>query len=274
VQPPSVVEALGVVEHIGPGVVARRMATTVAALGLQAREEALRHRVVPAVAPPAHAESHQDKANMSSTYADSLRSAIESDDSESAVELLEPRVKEGTASESEKLLCGVLLLLPPLADYEAAARVFADMLTGIRAFDAAVWDAYRFSVLMPDGDRRFESILRDFRRSAVAAHMLSATAAASNDDEEALRQNRLSRQLRLFPFNIVEALRRDTEMAPATRDRLWRIATDLVISRSAESDATAHTVEGALQRQWDSLIVGTRLTTPLWTEYLRIFERT
>lgn len=208
---------------------------------------------------------------MSSTYANSLSSAIEANDNESAVGLLEPRVKDGTASESERLLCGVLLLAPPLADYEVAAQLFSGMLEGNRAFEAAVWDAYRFSILMPDGDRRFEAVLRASRQSAIAAHMLSATAATLGDEFQALEENMRSRKLRLFPFNIVEALRRDADLNTDARDNLWRIAADLVVSRTAELDSAVHTVEGSLQRRWENLIVGTRLTTPLWNEYRRMF---
>lgn len=208
---------------------------------------------------------------MSSTSANSLSSAIESNDNEAAVELLEARVKSGTASESEKLLFGVLLLMPPLADYEVAARLFSGMLDGNRGFEAAVWDAYRFAVLMPDGDRRFETVLRAWPQSAIAAHMLSTTASALDDEPQALVENRRSRKLRLFPFNIAEALKRDPGLDTDARDDLWRIAVDLIASRSAELDSAVHTVEAALQRRWENLIVGTRLTTPLWNEYRRMF---
>jgi hypothetical protein len=110
---------------------------------------------------------------VSSTFADSLREALEANDSEAVVHLLEPRVADGTASDNEALLCGALLLMPPLAEYEAAANVFRRLLAGARAFEAAVWDAYRFAVLMPSGDHSFEQVLRSSARSSVAAHMLS-----------------------------------------------------------------------------------------------------
>jgi hypothetical protein len=208
---------------------------------------------------------------MSSIYADSLRLAIETADNAAAVGLLEDRVKEGSTTEVEALLCGVLLLMPPLADYEVAASIFSRLLPGERGFEAAVWDAYRFSVLLPDGDRAFEAVLRSQPRSAIATHMLSMVASADGDAPRALIENRTSRALRLFPFNIVEALKRDFSMPASERDCLWRIACDLVTSRCAESDAGVSTVEGALQRRWDNLIVGTRLTSPLWEDYTSKF---
>jgi hypothetical protein len=206
---------------------------------------------------------------MSSTFAESLRSAIEVTDNSTAVELLESRMKDGIASEEERLLCGVLLLMPPLADYEAAANIFCGMLSGRRGFEAAVWDAYRFAVLLPDGDRPFEAVLRSSSRSAVAAHMLSMVAASCDDMVLALTENRKSRALRLFPFNITEALKCDPDLQRDARNDLWQIACDLIVSRSAELDPAVHTIEGALRRRWDNLIIGTRMTSQLWGEYGR-----
>jgi len=77
---------------------------------------------------------------MASTFAESLRCAIQADDNIAVVTLLEPKVKDGTATENEKLLCGVLLLMPPFADYEVAASIFCGLLKGDRSFEAAVWD--------------------------------------------------------------------------------------------------------------------------------------
>jgi hypothetical protein len=210
---------------------------------------------------------------MSSTYAESLRTAIQEDDSEAVVALLEPRVSDGTATEGEALLCGVLLLMPPLADYEAAAIVFRGQLKGERRFEGAVWDAYRFAVLLPDGDRSFEGALHSMPQSAVSAHMLSLVAGACGDMDLALNENRRSRALRLFPFNIIEALKQEPGLDASARGELWRNACDLMVSRRAESDAAVSTIEGALQRRWDNLILGTRVTGPLWDSYCERFGR-
>ena len=210
---------------------------------------------------------------MSSTFAEALRRAIETTDNAAAVALLEPRVKDGTATDSERLLCGVLLLMPPLADYEAAASIFGALLNGYRSFEAAVWDAYRFAVLLPDGERSFEAVLRSSSRSAVATHMLSMVADARDDVPLALAENRKSRAGRLFPFNITAALKLEPSLEPNARSELWQSACDLIVSRSAESDAAVSTVEGALQRRWDNLIVGTRLTSQLWDEYSKTFGK-
>lgn len=210
---------------------------------------------------------------MSSIFADSLRRAIEAADNSATVALLETRLKEGTATDSEQLLCGILLLMPPLADYEAAASVFAGLFNGDRGFEAAVWDAYRFAVLLPDGSRPFEAMLRSSSWSAVAAHMLSMVALADNDVALAVAENRRSRSLRLFPFNIIEAFKHDPELQKHERGDLWQSACDLIISRSAELDATVCTIDGALQRHWENLIVGTRVSSQLWGEYIRLFAK-
>ncbi len=208
---------------------------------------------------------------MSSTFVESLRHAIEVADNKAVVNLLEPRVKDGVATESEKLLCGVLLLMPPLADYEAAAAIFGCMLDGERRFEAAVWDAYRFAILMPDGDQSFERVLRSSPRSAIAAYMLSLVADAQGDAPLAINENARSLALRRFPFNVSNSLKIRSGLGESEKDDLWRSACDLIVSRSAESDSAVSTVEGALQRRWDNLIVGTRLTSQLWAEYNKAF---
>lgn len=213
------------------------------------------------------------QASTSSTFASALQDAIKGADNAAAVALLEPMVNEGTVTDSERLLCGVLLLMPPLADYEAAASIFSSMFNGERRFEAAVWDAYRFAVLLPDGDRSFEAVLRSSSRSPIAAHMLSMVAAACDDVSLSLIENRRSRALRLFPFNITEALKREPGLQANARGDLWWNACDLIVSRSSESDAAVCTVEGALQRRWDNLIVGTRVTSQLWDEYSKVFGK-
>lgn len=208
---------------------------------------------------------------MSSIYAESLSRALESEDNDAAVNLLESRISAGSATEGERLLCGVLLLLPPFGDYEAAADIFRGLLGGRRCLDAAVWDAYRFSVLLPDGDRTFEKVLGAFGGSAVAAHMRSKVARACNDVSRSLEEGRRSRELRLFPFNIADGLKHEVALTPQEKIGLWRTLSDLVVSRAAESDSPVSTVEGALQRRWDNLILGTRLSSQVWSEYRSMF---
>ncbi|NKC13288.1 MAG: hypothetical protein GKR94_14160 [Gammaproteobacteria bacterium] len=181
--------------------------------------------------------------------------------------ILEPQVQRGVVSEAESLLCGVLLLLPPLADYEAASDIFSGLLTTPSSFEAAVWDAYRYSVLLPDGDVSFERILRSHSDSAVASHMLSMVARTRGDYSTALAENRRSRLVRLFPFNLSEALKSDSDLSAKARSRYWRVLSDLLVSRTAETDEGVYTVEGMLQQYWDNLILGTRITSELWNEY-------
>jgi hypothetical protein len=209
---------------------------------------------------------------MSLIFAEALRSEIEKNDNSQVVKLLESRVREGVATEAERLLCGVLLLLPPHADYEASAKIFGALFGGDRRFEAAVWDAYRLSVLLPDGDRSCEKILQSAPGSAVAAHMIGLIAASNGDYPLALKENRRSRSIRLFPFNVVEALKYDAELSRDVKNDLWRSACDLIISRSAEHDVSVSTVEGALQRRWENLILGSRLTSYLWLEMSGRFE--
>lgn len=52
---PRNAEALDVIEHIGPGFIARHVASAGGTLGLHRRDEALNGRVVPAIVLPPHA---------------------------------------------------------------------------------------------------------------------------------------------------------------------------------------------------------------------------
>lgn len=208
---------------------------------------------------------------MSSDFADLLQQAIKTSDSEALVALIEPRIKEGTATESESLLCGVTNMMPPFADPEAASAIFCRQLQGDRAFEAAVWDAYRFAVLMPDKNRSFERVLKVDTQSSIGAHMRSMVAYAGGDLTTAISENRKSRARRLFPFNILDALQLEPALLRDERRRLWLTACDLIRSRSSETDVEATTIEGALQNYFENLILGTRITSPLWDHYDKRF---
>lgn len=127
------------------------------------------------------------------------------------------------------------------------------------------------TTLMKGSIMRFGSWLLWFILLLFGCMQLSNVAAAVDDVSRALAENLRSRTQRLFPFNIVEALKRDSSLQSDEKSELWRIACDLIVSRSAESDAAVCTVEGSLQRHWDNLIVGTRLTSQPWDEYSRTF---
>jgi len=206
---------------------------------------------------------------ISDSASSHLVDAIEADNTEAIVSILEPRILEGSASDAECLLCGVLLLLPPIADYDAATDVFSGLLAKPCSFEAAVWDAYRYSVLLPDGDSSFQRVLRANPDSAISLHMLSMVSRMRGDDSAALVDNRKSRMIRLFPFNLSEALKYDNDLDSESRMKYWRVFCDLLASRTAESDKCAHTVEGMLQQYWENLILGTRITSQLWEEYRR-----
>lgn len=203
---------------------------------------------------------------------DELRKAISSRDGQEIVRVLEPRVIAGETTEAESLLCGIVLLMPPIADYAAAARIFAKVIKGSRRLEAAVWDAYRFAVLMPVGSQSFEEVLKENKNSAIAAHMRSMVAAANSDLSLALEESRLSRSLRVFPFNAIYGLKNDFDLVIDEKIDLWRSINDLVVSKSAELDAAPLTVEGVLQSYWENLIVGTRVTSYLWDDYCRMFN--
>lgn len=209
---------------------------------------------------------------MPLTYNESLQQAISSHNSPAIVEALEPRVYAGEATEAECLLCGISLLMPPFADYEAASKIFSKILNGERYLEAAIWDAYRFAVLLPTGSQAFDGVLEFNKESSVAAHMRGMVAAANSDFALALQENRRSRSLRIFPFNAIEGLRRDVDLDASAKINLWRLAGDLMVSRAAERDAAPSTVEGALQCHWDNLILGTRITSYLWDDYCKIFD--
>ncbi|MFO0728156.1 MAG: hypothetical protein U1E65_30525 [Myxococcota bacterium] len=207
---------------------------------------------------------------MSSTYAETVRALLLARDNATLVPLLEQRVKEGSATESEHLLCGALLLMPPFVDDEAARAVFGGV-QGPRRFEAAVWDAYRFAVLTPEHDEGFMDTLRAHRSSAVAAYMLSKVADMVGDLPRAREERHRSLRLRPIPFDVIQVLRRDP-LEPDQKLELWRTLQDLMLSVNVELEPPATTIEGSLQRLWDNLIVGTRVTSVLWEHYASAFR--
>lgn len=208
---------------------------------------------------------------MSSTSVEPLQAFLRTGKNASAVEMLEKRMRTGQATESEILLCGVLLMLPPLGDYLAASKVFSTPLT-FRSREAAAWEAYRFS-LWPETPPALEELLHRDVHSAIAAQMSSVLARARGDFTQAIVLNRQSRKLRPFPFNLIGAIKHDTDLRDFERAALWSTASDLIVSRTAGTDVLPQTVEGALQFRWENLILGTRITNQLWEDYAARFGK-
>ena len=189
-----------------------------------------------------------------------------------AVDLLEGQLARGVATERERLLLGVLSLLPPIADYDAAARIFLALEGTALGFEAAVWDAYRFATVLPSGSTWFSRPLRSCSTKGVATHMLSHVELALGNVEAAIAFNRESRAARSFPFNLVLALKIDPALDSDSRRSIWDTARELVVSRQAELDAPVGSTEASLQRRWDNLILGTRLTSVVWEHYIGTFS--
>lgn len=209
---------------------------------------------------------------MSSIYDSStLLEAVQNDDTEVVVSLLEPRVDRGEASELERMICGVLLLMPPFADYEAAKNIFFGLMNSSRKVEAAVWDAYRHAVLMPDDDCPFEDILIQQKDSSIAWHMLSLNTNSRGDSEKAAKENEISRGIKLFPFNVVEYLKNGRGASVYDRSKMWSVLCDLIVCKKAEDDDPPKSLEGMLESYWENLILGTRITSTLWHEYQKDF---
>lgn len=192
-----------------------------------------------------------------------LASCIAMQDNESVVSLLEILVERGDALDEERMLLGVLLFLPPVADYDAALETFEKLLQSPRSFEAASWQAYCFANLHPDGSRRFEEVLKA-RGGSIAQHLLSLVSLADGNYDAFFDQNMRSRQSRLFPFNILSLLDHGMATDDSEKSKLISTFQDLVVSNNAESDSTVFTVDGLLSRKWDGLILGTRLSSPFW----------
>lgn len=213
-------------------------------------------------------EQQSEKKKMSLT-SDScnLANLISEDDTEALVELFEEKIEQGNASDTEILLCGIMLLLPPFADYDAAKELFKSLFNSSKRVEAAIWDGYRHAILMPDDDKRFEKILKDHTDSAVVLHILSLNSIASDNYERAVEENRNSREIRLFPFNLIEYLKNGEGIDENINTNSYRLLNDLIIKKDLENDQFPTTLEGLLSYYWDNLIIGTRITSLLWSEY-------
>lgn len=194
-----------------------------------------------------------------------LEGYIRDGNNKEIVRCLEVLVRQKMATDAQTLLLGVLLLLPPFADYDDGVGIFNDLLTGPKALAAATWSAYGYGVLQPSGTRNFEPILKLYSGSAVARHMLGLIAHADDDQEKYLSESRASRKIEVFPFNILSALDGDPDLEVNERHYLRSVFVDLLVSRSAEADSPVCTVEGLLGRKWDNLISGVRITSQYWS---------
>lgn len=210
---------------------------------------------------------------MSSTFAEDLQNAIKEYDSSKVVPLLEPKVHDGTATESERLLCGILLMMPPFADYHAAPLIFNSLHNGTRRFEAAVWSAYHYTVILPDGDTKFKNTLLSFPYSSIAAYFLSEFFGLIKNPHKELIEIRRSVSLRMFPFNTIRLIRIDEELSIDDKRNLFKIASDLILDKDICNSGNPSTIEGMIQSHWDNLITGTRITKELWNCYKREFKK-
>lgn len=193
-----------------------------------------------------------------------LEGYIKAGDNRRIVRCLEEISLKAEAVDGERLLLGVLLLLPPFSDYDAASEVFEGLLGGARSLEAAVWNAYGYVFLQPDGNRLFQKTLEHNSNSSVACHMRGLVARADGDVDESISRNRESRRIELFPFNILSALDDDAGLGLGDIDYLKKVFVDLLVSKSAESDPFVRTADGMLRREWDNLISGVRVTSQYW----------
>ncbi|MBP1473693.1 hypothetical protein J7I44_05235 [Frateuria sp. MAH-13] len=190
-----------------------------------------------------------------------LSLALDSGDLQRIVSSLEEISARGDLSEEESISLGVALMLPPIDDGEAASMQLAKAMDGPRAFEAAVWDVYRYVYCYPDEIERAAATLRDHPKSAVACHMLSLLAIHEGDYEIAKELNSQSRQARTFPANAIVALENgwatdvDAEVAKLHA---------LLVTTDAEQDPNPSTVAGWLEARWANLVLGTRLSSVYW----------
>ena len=200
---------------------------------------------------------------MSSTLRNrsDLSLALDSGDVEKIVSLLERISARNDLSEEESISLGVALMLPPVDDGEAASAQLAKAMDGPRAFEASVWDAYRYVYCFPDEVERAAAILRCRPKSAVACHMLSLLAMHEGGYQFAKELNSQSRRTRTFPANAILALENgwandvDAEVAKLHA---------LLVTTNAELDPNPGTVAGWLEAKWANLILGTRLSSVYW----------
>jgi hypothetical protein len=195
-----------------------------------------------------------------------IKHAIREGNDEEIISIVEEKIRLKVANENEVLLCGLLMLSPPVADAEKASSLFKSIFGGNRSLEAAIWDAYRYSYFFPENSD-FKDILNKENQYPIAAHILSLVDKVDGHMEDALEKNRLSRSIRIFPFNALEALNIDYELSGEDRMELWDKINDLIIIKDVDRSREILTIDGYLQRYWDNLITGTRITSVLWDYY-------
>ncbi len=108
--------------------------------------------------------------------------AIEMGEDARDAALLEELSVQSQLSPYETIAFGLILMMPPLADYVMAANVFSRCLQTTERFRAAIWGQYVHVVLRPVSEE-FAEVLAQYERNATAKYMLARSTQAVCDVE-------------------------------------------------------------------------------------------
>lgn len=179
-----------------------------------------------------------------------------------AVALLESLAARAETSAVDELSLGLLLMMPPFGDYEAASCLFRNVAKNIELeVEACVWGMYLFITLLPVHDD-FAEKLEMHQRSPEALLMLARHALWRGDMVQARKLAQKSVMIEPFPYNLLVASRcsRDED----AKRKLIEQAKALVQMSNMEQSPRPTSRSALLEKEWAELIRGDVMTSIVW----------
>ncbi len=205
-------------------------------------------------------------SSMISNLQQQLARALGDDDDTRLLDLLESASAQGMLNPKEELVRGIVSMMPPFGDYEAAREAFAGCLQSEKRREAAIWSAYLYVTLHPENPD-FVPVLSAHENCAVCAHMLAEYHQFEDRFDDALSWIRKSIAIEAYPKNLLFLLFHEPGLELTAKARIFRRAESLILDSHTEDSPFPKDLSGLYQAYWDELILGRVMTSVVWADY-------
>ena len=181
-------------------------------------------------------------------------------DTEFAVPVLEKYYEKKLLEPSDRLLLGVLLLLPPFADHPKVRECLETNLGTEFEFESLVWLQYNW-MFWPKGET-YDERLSEYQNHSVACYMFALKAEYNDCTSETIEWIKKGLQVSPFP-NLLDLADSYATICPEFSGSKAK-AKGLIKVRDLEKHSPPDNRQQVASYYWDHLILGTKVTTPIW----------
>lgn len=179
------------------------------------------------------------------------------------LDVLEKEQSSNNLSGDLQVLLGLVLMMPPFADYQCALEAFKSAQKTDYKDVAAIWHGYLHTTLYPIDS----SFARNLNLSTgEGLYILSLHNCANNSPEW---RNNLTDSIAVkkFPNNLRFYLRTSKDLSADIRKNLSSEAIGMVIDSSFEKSSQPNDYKKLMANYWDELILGKCMASGNWEAF-------